>query len=95
MFFKNYQNNTLVVQVGPPKWGFWLKSRNPHFYIPLQAPLNKGLQKKVNLFLWFDNHQFLDYNESPQDKDKGSSLCKHITFDSTRMEYRKYISCKN
>ena len=53
------------VHVGPPKWGFWLKSRNPHSYIPLQAPSNKGLQKKANLFLGFDNRHFLGYNEFP------------------------------
>ena len=29
------------------------------------------------------------------DKDKGSSLGKHINFDSTRMEFRNYISGKN
>ena len=45
MFFKNYQNEILVVQVGPPKWGFWLKSRNPHFYIPLKKLLLLGLIK--------------------------------------------------
>ena len=29
------------------------------------------------------------------DKDKASSLTKHITFDSTKMEFRNYISGKN
>jgi hypothetical protein len=29
------------------------------------------------------------------DKDKASTLTKHITFDSTKMEFRNYISGKN
>jgi hypothetical protein len=49
--------------LAPLKWGFRQKSLNPHFYIALQAPSNKGLKKKVNLFLWFDNRHFFNCNE--------------------------------
>ena len=65
LFFITLLRSRVRSQVGPPKWGFWLKSRNPLFYTPLQVPSNKGLQKKANLFVWFDNRHFLGYNEFP------------------------------
>ena len=52
---------------------------------------------KVDLFT-FDANQLTVakfMSDRLVDKENASSLAKHFSFDSTKMEYRKYISGKN